>query len=367
MGRIRIVAITLAIASSLAGALATAAPGAPAAGKPETALFAGGCFWSMESAFEKVYGVISVVSGYTGGTTGKPTYENYARAGHVEAVRVTFDPGRVGYDALLDVFWHHVDPTDAGGQFYDRGPNYRTVVYWKDDAQRAAVEASLAALRKSGPFKAPIVTEVSKAGVFFAAEDYHQDYARKNPQHYEGYRVGSGRDAFFARTWGPEALVDPDAPPAARTGSWRKPTDAQLRKLLSAQQYDVTQKEGTEAPFGNIYHDSKLQGIYVDVVSGEPLFSSTDKFDSGTGWPSFTMPLAPGNVVTHTDSTLGMVRVEVRSRYADSHLGHVFEDGPAPTGLRYCMNSASLRFVPVKNLALEGYGRYLGLFKSGRL
>ena len=264
-----------AAAFVLAGVIASAAPMAAVA-KPATALFAGGCFWSTESAFEKVYGVISAVSGYTGGTGARPTYETYEAGGYVEAVLVTFDPSRVSYATLLDVFWRHVDPTDAGGQFYDRGPNYRTVVYGADDAQRAAAEASLAALRKNGPFKASIVTEIRKASAFHPAEDYHQDFARLNPGRYAGYRTASGREDFFARTWGAEALRDPDAPPSAKGGAWKKPTDAQLRKILTALQYDVTQRNATEAPFGNAYDGNKRPGIYVDVVSGEPLFSSTD-------------------------------------------------------------------------------------------
>ena len=143
-----------------------------------------------------------------------------------------------------------------------------------------------------------------------------------------------------------------------------KPSDEQLRKMLTPEQYEVTQHEGTERPFHNAYWDNHQAGIYVDIVSGEPLFSSLDKYDSGTGWPSFTKPLVPGNVVEKTDRTLGMTRTEVRSKNADSHLGHVFDDGPKPTGLRYCMNSASLRFIPVDKLENAGYGQYAALFKK---
>ena len=350
----------------IAAAMA-AGPGMAFAGgedAPATAVFAGGCFWSMQAAFEKVYGVISVQSGYTGGTGRNPTYETYASQGHVEAVQVLYDPSRVSYNDLLDAYWRHTDPTDGKGQFVDQGPQYRPIIFWLDDGQRRAAESSKAALQKSGRFKAPIVTEILKAEAFHPAEQYHQDYAMKNPAAYEQYRMNSGRDQLFVKYWGPTALMDPAAPPTARDGNYRKPGEDQLKKMLNPMQFDVTQNEGTEPPFNNEYWNNHKAGIYVDIVSGEPLFSSTDKFESGTGWPSFTRPLAPNNIVEKTDRTFGMVRTEVKSRYARSHLGHLFDDGPPPTGLRYCMDSASLRFVPVADMQKEGYGQYLYLFKE---
>ncbi len=348
-------------------AAAAVGPGAAAAAaQPDvaTAVFAGGCFWSMQSDFEKLYGVISVQAGYTGGTTRNPTYETYAAGRHVEAVQVLYDPSRVSYGQLLDWYWRHTDPTDAGGQFVDRGPQYRPVIFWLDDAQRAEAAASKTALEKSGRLKAPVVTELRKAEAFHPAEEAHQDYAIKNAVAYAQYRAGSGRDKLFVKYWGPSALQDTGAPPSARDGVYRKPPEAQLRKTLNTMQFDVTQREGTEPPFNNEYWNNHKAGIYVDIVSGEPLFSSTDKFESGTGWPSFTRPLVPGNIVAKTDTSWGMVRTEVKSRYAGSHLGHLFDDGPQPTGLRYCMDSASLRFVPVADMQKEGYGQFLGLFKE---
>ncbi len=359
----QIIVFILAVA---AAAAAGAAPMTPA-GTPQSAIFAGGCFWSMQSAFEKVYGVIAAESGYTGGKTRNPNYDNYAVSGHIEAVRVSWDPNRVSFRELLDAYWHHTNPTDGGGQFVDRGPQYRPVVFYMNDAQKAEAESSKAALAKSGRLPGPVATEIAKAAAFYPAEDYHQDYPKKNPDNYMAYYNYSGRREFFAKVWGPSELMDPAAPPKAMKGGWMKPSMDQLKKTLTSMQFDVTQHEGTEPPFMNEYFNNERAGIYVDVVSGEPLFSSTDKYDSGTGWPSFTRPLAPSNVVLRTDKSLGMARTEVRSRYADSHLGHLFDDGPMPTGLRYCMDSASLRFIPVADMEKEGYGQYLKLFQKGKM
>lgn len=313
----------------------------------ELATFAGGCFWCMVEPFDERPGVLKVISGYTGGTVENPTYEEVCSntTGHVEAVQITFNPKIMPYKKLVETFWQQIDPTDSGGQFNDRGESYQTAIFYHNDEQRQIAEKSKRALEASGKFNQPIVTPILPAKPFYPAEEEHQNYYKKQPFHYRLYKKGSGREDFIKRYW------------------QEKPDKETLKKRLTPLEYTVTQENGTEPPFQNEYWDNDREGIYVDIISGNVLFSSQDKFDAGCGWPSFTKPVDPYELVEKTDTSHGMIRTEVRSRQSDAHLGHVFNDGPKDKGgLRYCINSAAMRFIPKENMADEGYADYLYLF-----
>lgn len=317
----------------------------------KTIYLAGGCFWGVEKYLSLLPGVKGTETGYANGSTTNPTYEEVCRdgTGHAEAVKVVYNPEEISLPFLLEKYYAVIDPVAINRQGNDKGVQYRTGIYYTDEADKPIIEASLKDLQKQ--YSQPLAIEVQPLRQFAKAEEYHQNYLDKNPGGYCHIPQARFTDASRSK--------DPSKP------RYEKKSDEELKRILTPTQFEVTRKNATEAPFRNEYFDNTRQGIYVDITTGEPLFVSTDQFDSGCGWPSFSRPIKDSLIQENTDLTHGMKRTEVRSKTGDAHLGHVFTDGPTDKGgLRYCINSASLKFIPKEEMEAKGYGQYIPLLQD---
>jgi peptide methionine sulfoxide reductase msrA/msrB len=342
----------------------------------ETITLAGGCFWCTEAYFQEEKGIVDAVSGYAGGDESNASYISVAKGTtkHREAVQITYDPGIISTEKVLDIYWSHIDPTNTEGQFADKGFQYTSAIFFQNKEQGMIARDAKTRLEKSDLFDKPIATEILPFTTFFEAEEYHQDYYKKASDHYERYKKGSGRAGFVEETWAKDAAIQFLQSEQTKTMDKKdtsKKSDydyteeeiTELLKNLDPLAYHVVAENGTESPFNNAYWSNKAEGIYVDIVTGKPLFSSTHKYDSGTGWPSFWRTIDDDSVTMHEDKSLSTTRTEIRSDAG--HVGHVFEDGPKEEGgRRFCTNSASLKFVPKEDMEKSGYGAYLYLFEK---